>query len=200
MRTLHEILDPRKGRSRTSRGPRKALSWVPVLVTVMAGVLSMNSVVATAAHPVGSGRHSFDIQGSVRIVDDEWGGADEVATHAFTGFRDINSTTPAGQFLPMTLSGNDFCAGHEVRIHLVPQVRLNADGSGQYAVSARLYEGTSCSTTDWDGVGSLPTITHIFVNACHERTFTVRNTSEGGDYATITLRLEHDHSAGFQRC
>lgn len=85
------------------------------------------------------------------------------------------------------------CAGDEVRVFLYVDVRDGPnDRSITATVYARLYEGTSCSTSDLDGSRSAGTFTIPANTTISVPTFRVKNTQEGGDWADLTVTIRND--------
>jgi hypothetical protein len=77
------------------------------------------------------------------------------------------------------------CAGDEVRIEVDPELALLDDGTLKVSGTAELWEGASCDNSDLDG--STAFTFYVPKGSARGNSFTIRNTDEGGDYATVRL-------------
>ena len=82
------------------------------------------------------------------------------------------------------------CGGGEVRAQLVVEGWTYYDWANRADVKARmnLYEGASRSTTDLDGQSDW-TYFMLLAGQTHSSTIHVKNTKEGGDYATVKIKF-----------
>jgi len=96
----------------------------------------------------------------------------------------IASLVVSPSHLVSTLSSQE-CTGGEVRVvyDLRAEYSTTSPGWAWVTLSAKLYEGASCRTTDLDGTAS--TSFWIGPDATEGRTLTVHNDDEGGDYAKL---------------
>ena len=157
---------------------------LPALLTT-AAVLVAGAGTAQAA----PGTDYYFTPGStMKIVDHEPFGANEVKTvdlsHLYVG-RITGETTKMLKF--------SRCAGGEVRVDLELTVTRETASVNRFGAVARLYEGASCNTDDYDGGAS-----NIFGNAFYTRpaigdtgtvTLNPVNKYEGGDYASTSFQL-----------
>jgi hypothetical protein len=134
---------------------------------------------------------------SLSIVDDEpWPLSDETGTFTLANVNGYGTATNSGlppldvdAAHPVDTAETSRCVGDEVRV----RVQARAELSTVYKdwvlikVNAFLYEGTSCNTTDLDGTKSMSF--WIPANTSRGQAMTVHNDDEGGDYATITLKM-----------
>ena len=90
---------------------------------------------------------------------------------------------------PWATSQMSKCVGDEVRVVVQTKGTLSGVYPGWVwvTVTARLYEGTSCSTTDLDGTRTASF--WIPPGGQHTQNMSVLNDDEGGDYATILLNM-----------
>lgn len=137
---------------------------------------------------------SLSLSKAYNIKDDEPFSNDyKKATEAFNirVERGANATA----FKPSSLSNSPrHCAGGEVRVEDWDRVEVDADGVARIWVSAELYEGTSCNSSDRDGssigvrrdgtaVG--PAFLVVRPGESWSKTLRVNNTAEGGDAVKI---------------
>jgi hypothetical protein len=122
------------------------------------------------------------VSGTIDIKDDEtWPASDERETVP------VSATGVIG-VEPSSFVEMEGCAGDEVRVTL----ELNAQGAARNAVlitgTARLYEGTNCTTTDLEQEKSI----RLTVPADSYAPFTINLANSGfggGDTAKITLNF-----------
>jgi len=125
--------------------------------------------------------------GSMKIVDEETFGANEVKTFNLAGtkFGTIGGWSPWPRAFNTTISR---CAGGEVRGEL--HVKADAQTSPRTVwleAYVYLYEGTSCSTTDFDGYSEHLHF-HLDPGQSITKTFKTTNMAEGaGDSVTATV-------------
>jgi hypothetical protein len=131
------------------------------------------------------------IDGSVYIVDDESWSADETGRFPFVTTTTVGLASaglPASEWVdPNTPS---LCVD-EVRATLDIEVSYDP-ASEQVLVSmpVELFEGSSCATTDLDGVGNL--VMSVPVGEVRTQSITVTNTgdNDGGDTVTVTATVD----------
>jgi hypothetical protein len=120
------------------------------LVLVMLGAVAVALVPAGAAS-AHAGFHVVSISGSMTIKDADWPDGDDYAYPNFSRDLTLSSTVSSAS---AQFTG---CAD-EVRIVLDVTATHNPSPFGSYDVTistrTRLYEGSSCSTTDLDASGS----------------------------------------------
>jgi len=119
------------------------------------------------------------MNGSVRIVDDEWF-SDEVCTASFSRTADVNESNPS-EFLEYSKG----CGG-EVRAELHLDAQAMNNGDVRMTGNAYLYEGTSENTTDLDAQKAV----NFLVPANNFKTHVIRlvnNETFGGD--TVDFKL-----------
>lgn len=148
------------------------------------------ALVTLAAGPAGAHHktHNVYISGNMYIVDSEpWPFPAERRRVYFNGVVNVGPSQPAATFVA------EGCAGDEVRVFLYVQIQDGPnDRSVTTTVLTRLYEGTSCSTSDFDGSRLAGTFTVPADTTIPVPTFRVRNTAEGGDWADLTVKIHND--------
>lgn len=115
----------------------------------------------------------------MKIVDHETFGSNERRTVKNSGLLLLDKSNKTDQLFFVGKCGG------EVRIELTIKFKQNPSGSITINESAKLFEGTSTSTTDLDGRASKSMV--VAKNQSKTLKFRVRNTDEGGDYADMTL-------------
>ena len=151
-------------------------------VTVLAAGLT-----AAPAQAHGS-YHNVETSGSMYLVDDETWGSNETGWHSFTGAATV------GNWISQNSYSTSGCVGGEVR----GELRVTVNDSTTYpgwvlaSVDARLYEGTSCSTSDLDGRRTMSR--WIARGTSSNFSFRVSNTAEGGDYIDFNFNVRNHTS------
>jgi hypothetical protein len=132
--------------------------------------------------------HLISIAGNMHIVDDDgWLESDDVGDRAFNIQTSVGSTTPS---VNVSAQG---CVDDEVRVVVSYRIDDNTTYPGWVFVTPtyRLYEGSSCGTTDLDGTLS-PAGFWVGPNGIVSRSSVrINNTSEGGDRADITVTVRN---------
>lgn len=140
-------------------------------------------------HPLGLGgaggpdvpdvRRVVVVNAHMELTDDETFGANEHGEGDMSGEAVVTNGNPQEIIKMVTKAGGEM----RVELPLVVQARLNGDvkATGQ----AKLYEGTSEETDDLDGTLGIDFL--IPRDGFVSKTFEIRNTDEGGDFATIVL-------------
>ena len=119
----------------------------------------------------------------MNIVDDETFGADERIRVENEGIFLLEKTKKTNQLFFIGKCGG------EVRVELTINFTQKSNGAITVYERAKLFEGSSTSSTDLDGTAS-KAIT-IAPNTTKTVNFKVRNTDEGGDYANISLTIRN---------
>lgn len=162
--------------------------------------LAIATLLIALAEPADAYHTRFiDVKGSITVVDDVWPWRDEKKTYSFSGWVDL---TGPSQWIRVVDEKN-FCAGKEVRVHLIVWIRMVPGGGVRSYPTARLYEGAEakgCNTTEWNGTALGRPITTFGEGSHYHRNFRVRNDQEGGDYATAWICVEHDSWPWIQGC
>lgn len=120
------------------------------------------------------------VAGTIKIKDDEWFGRDVTLTHY------VNETFPRVTKGTSVTREFDKCVGDEVVAYWRITVTGQAAGRVRVGISARLAEGTSCRTKDWETPwrhwSGYPT-------PSSSPRFTTDLKSSGGDYAKFDLKV-----------
>ncbi len=139
--------------------------------------------------PVGKPDRMVSISGTIQLQDYETFGDNEHASGNFNKVTFVGSTQPqAIENVPPP----KICAGGEIWAALdIKATKVNAAGDVSISVDGRLYEGTSCDTTDLDGNFS-NTFT-VPAGTTMTKSFSMSNTEEEEpeDKADITLTIEN---------
>jgi hypothetical protein len=157
------------------------LAALALAVGIFASVLTGPASAATSARQIDPQDGSY-----VYIHDDETF-FDE---NELFDMSHLTSLVVSPGHLVSTLSSEE-CAGGEVRVAYQIRSELSKTAPGWVLVtlSAQLYEGASCQTTDLDGKAS--TSFWIGPGATESRTLTVHNDQEGGDYAKLQFAFKN---------
>ncbi|ADB33229.1 LGFP repeat protein [Kribbella flavida DSM 17836] len=119
----------------------------------------------------------------IAITDHETFGSNEHGRADRRDERWIDSWDPQGV---MTLVG---VAGGEVRVEVVADAAVRPDGSVRVGVNVKLFEGTSETTDDLDGVRSTSQV--VPRDQVVQIPINIRNDDEGGDHAEISLVISN---------
>lgn len=157
-----------------------------VLVALAMGGLTLVATASPAsAHDA---PHLLSITGNMHIVDDDgWLESDDV------GDRAINIQTSVGSTQPSVSVSAQGCVDDEVRVVVSYRIDDNNSFPGWVFVTPtyRLYEGSSCGTTDLDGTLN-PAGFWVGPNQIVSRpSVRINNTAEGGDRADITVSVRN---------
>lgn len=119
------------------------------------------------------------VNAHMELTDDETFGSNEHGEGDMSGEANVTNGNPQEIIKMITKAGGEM----RVELPLVVQARLNGDvkATGQ----AKLYEGTSEETDDLDGTLGIDFL--IPRDDFVSKTFEIRNTDEGGDFAKIVL-------------
>jgi len=117
------------------------------------------------------------------ITDDETFGSNEHGQADRRDERWVDSWDPQGV---MTLVG---VAGDEVRVEVYADAAVRPDGSVRIGVQVKLFEGTSDTTDDLDGVRSINQV--VPVDQVVQIPIRINNDDEGGDHAEISLVISN---------
>ena len=146
---------------------------------LLAGAAIAIPVQPASAH---NGNHTVTVSGVMIITDDEnWPQSDQHKTVTFNGNVVVGPNLGTASY---TATG---CAGGEVRVEV--QVTVSHDPVSQSVwvdPLIRMFEGTSCSSNDLDGTVDVP---GGWIATSGQGTYTVRNTAEGGDSASVQLTV-----------
>jgi hypothetical protein len=135
----------------------------------------------------------------MNIVDDEpWDDPDEtgafsLADPSYGSLPGYGGSGLDGLYLssatPVATRQTSKCVGDEVRVVVQTKGELSTVYKDwvRVTLTARLYEGTSCSTNDLDGTSS--TSFWIPPGGHTTQTMNVVNSDEGGDYASIKMNM-----------
>ena len=114
--------------------------------------------------------------GTIRIKDDEVG-EDEYGDYSVGGFAVIGEVLPSRQ-----LEHGDKCVGGEVRFEIDLDAEYISGGGARIRGEARLFEGTSCSTSDVEDTQDINII--VPVDGIASVNIKLRSTGTGGgDFA-----------------
>ena len=151
----------------------------------IASMLASSASAATSARQIVTEQDSF-----VFINDDEsWPLSDEKATFNLSN-KGFGIVAPSHRI--ETRGESSYCAGDEVRAAYQVRSQLDSTSPGWVYVtmSAQLYEGASCATTDLDGSGSISF--WMAPGQSLGKTLVVKNTAEGGDdFIQLHLKLKN---------
>lgn len=129
------------------------------------------------------------ISGTIQVQDYEQFDDNEYASEQFTNHLTLSDANPQ-EF--MKIPPPRVCAGGEVRPEYeIKATRIPGTGEIQITVEGRLYEGTTCGTTDVDG--GLFEQFNVWPNQTENREFHMRNDDEEEpeDYASIELSVNN---------
>jgi LGFP repeat-containing protein len=140
-------------------------------------------------HPLGLGgaagsdapevRRRVTINAHMELTDDETFGSNEHNSGDKSGEVVVTNGSPQ-EIINMVTT-----AGGEMRVEMPINVQAKSNGDAKATGQAKLYEGTSEQTDDLDG--TLDTDFLIPRDGIVSKSYTIRNTDEGGDFAVITL-------------
>jgi hypothetical protein len=124
------------------------------------------------------------VGGSMAITDHENIVANEHHTASF------NNTVTVGENQATQLLSSEACAGDEVRIVVELNASLAPAGDAiNISGNIRMFEGTSCTTTDQDGVRTVNFT--VLPDQTITQQFTVNNDDEGDDTASVTVTVSN---------
>jgi hypothetical protein len=170
--------------SRITLSPRR------VGLLLAAALLAAALLSATVARPAAAGtpsRYITNDSGShFSILDDEpWPYSDVTGTFTLTDLDGllVNAANP------VATNQTTRCVGDEVRVRLETRAELSTVYKDWVfvTVNARLYEGTSCNTTDLDGTNTMSFWVGPWDSVTHS--MAVENQDEGGDRAHIRFNM-----------
>lgn len=124
-------------------------------------------------------RRRVTINAHMDLTDDETFGSNEHGSGDKSGEVVVTNGSPQ-EIINMVTT-----AGGEMRVELSINVQVRENGDTKATGVTKLYEGTSEQTDDLDGTIDVDFL--IPRDGIISKTYTVRNTDEGGDFATITL-------------
>ena len=124
-------------------------------------------------------RRRVTINAHMELTDDETFGSNEHNSGDKSGEVVVTNGSPQ-EIINMVTT-----AGGEMRVELPISVQAMANGDTRATGQSKLYEGTSEQTDDLDG--TLDTDFLIPRDGFVSKSYTIRNTDEGGDFAVITL-------------
>jgi hypothetical protein len=158
-----------------------------VLGAGLAGLAAVAALVLVPAAPASAheAAHNVYINGTMFIVDDDWGD-DDVAFVPHGGLVQVGPPHPAsGQY-----SARGCADEVRVEVHVAIQDGPSSLPGWVLAnVTARLFEGTNCLNNDLDGVTTRAF--WIRPNTTTTDVFRVRNNDEPGDYADLRLDVHN---------
>jgi hypothetical protein len=123
-----------------------------------------------------------DVTGAFSLADSSYG---SMPGYGGTGMSGL----PVSPATPVATSQTSKCVGDEVRVVVQTKAVLSTVYKDwvRVTITARLFEGTSCSTNDLDGTSS--TSFWIAPGGRATQTMYVLNDDEGGDYASILMNM-----------
>lgn len=124
-------------------------------------------------------RRRIMVNAHMELTDDETFGSNEHGSGDKSGEAVVTNDFPQEVIAMITK------AGGEMRVELSVNVQARATGDAVASGTLKLYEGTSEQTDDLDG--QLDVSFLMPRDGFVSKTFTVRNTDEGGDFAVVTL-------------
>ncbi len=124
-------------------------------------------------------RRRVTINAHMDLTDDETFGSNEHGSGDKSGEVVVTNGSPQ-EIINMVTT-----AGGEMRVELPINVQAHGNGDAKATGTAKLYEGTSEQTDDLDGTLDVDFL--IPRDGFVSKSFTIRNTDEGGDFAVITL-------------
>ncbi|PER84887.1 hypothetical protein CN498_23385 [Bacillus thuringiensis] len=130
------------------------------------------------------------IAGAIQVQDYETFGPNEHASGNFSKVLFVGDTQPQAF---ATVPPPKICAGGEIWPAFDLTVsRVNTAGDINISIDGKLYEGTSCDTTDLDGSNN--TTFTVQAGTTISQNFTMWNTDEGNsdDKANITLTVSNN--------
>jgi hypothetical protein len=137
---------------------------------VLGAVTALIAIGALAAPAKAHGaNHAILISGNMYLVDYDWDSANETNFLTYTGSMGVGPTTI---FNSWSKTG---CAD-EVRGVIRVEATHSSSTSVEVRLRAYLYEGTSCSTTDFDGYKEY--VFTVPLGSTVSKSFTVWNTAE----------------------
>jgi hypothetical protein len=182
---VSDELHTHDGRGRFSNFERGQISWSPAL-GANTSFTSFNPQSSGGLHPMGLGgngspevRRRVTIAAHMDLTDDETFGDNE------RGAADLFREAVVTNSMPQDLISMDGVAGGEMRVELRLDAQALINGDVIIQGKIELYEGTSEQTTDLDGTESVKFL--IPRDNFVAKTFTIRNTDEGGDFAVVTM-------------
>jgi hypothetical protein len=126
------------------------------------------------------------VSGSMRIVDDEDIVANEIERVQFAEARDLDEDQPE------ELIHVEGRAGGEVRVELDMNMQLIRNNRVRIRGSTILFEGTSEENNDEDGRFDFSFV--VRPGRTVSRSFRLRNTDEGGDFADISFTCSNSRT------
>jgi hypothetical protein len=123
------------------------------------------------------------VSADMYVEDDETFGSNETVRRQKTNSAILNS-----QGIAQTVMDFEVRMGGEIRVEFTVTASLfDTNGNAMIDGEVKLYEGTSESTGDLDGVRQFQL--YVPVGATVNHFVRVNNDDEGGDYATIRLNV-----------
>jgi hypothetical protein len=142
----------------------------------------------------GAWRRAVRIHGTVKLVDTEDFGSDEIETFPLDITLNVEPATDANPDTAEAFS-DEFvrCTGGEVKTKIRFRVRLTHDRRIELQTDARLFEGQSCQDNDLDGSKEKNTV--IAEDDTESVSFVINSEEFGGsDSMTVTLQVENNIS------
>jgi LGFP repeat len=124
-------------------------------------------------------RRRVTINAHMDLTDDETFGSNEHNSGDKSGEVVVTNGSPQ-EIINMVTT-----AGGEMRVELPINVQVMTNGDAKGTGTSKLYEGTSEQTDDLDGTLDVDFL--IPRDGFVSKSYTIRNTDEGGDFAVITL-------------
>ncbi len=124
-------------------------------------------------------RRRVTVNAHMDLTDDETFGSNEHNSGDKSGEVVVTNGSPQ-EIINMVTT-----AGGEMRVELPINVQARSNGDTKATGTAKLYEGTSEQTDDLDGTLDVDFL--IPRDGFVSKSYTIRNTDEGGDFAVITL-------------
>lgn len=159
-----------------------------LLLVALAVAAFVGLTTSASAAPWGPNQHV-----QVRAYLGHVGVSDHDGDHDFEHAKYNIDGKLFGKLSPISLnftSSPSYCAGDEVRVHLVVkgQTFIN-DSTVKVTAQLVMYEGASCNSNDLDGVGTPVTFT-MKPGGISTQYLSVKNTDEGGDWAGALITFE----------
>jgi hypothetical protein len=132
------------------------------------------------------------IHGTVKVVDTEDLGSDEIDTFSFDESYDLEPNTPGHPAAQASPDPWLRCTGDEVRTRLKLELDLDQhDRSVNVGLVAKMFEGSSCPNDDLDS--TVNRSVHVAEDGTSSFSFVMENEEWGGeDTITVNLTVENN--------
>ncbi|MEY2848264.1 MAG: hypothetical protein RI885_929 [Actinomycetota bacterium] len=174
------------GGTRVSDFHNGQIGWSPAFGAAVSATSFVRSGGGGGLQPQGLGgggepevRRRVTINAHMELTDDETFGSNEHGSGDKSGEVVVTNGSPQ-EIINMVVT-----AGGEMRVELPINVQARSNGDTKATGTAKLFEGTSEQTDDLDGQLDVDFL--IPRDGFVSKDYTIRNTDEGGDFATIKL-------------